>query len=1571
MARQAIGKDLPTFKGSTADWILFERIFYQTTEACGFSSAENMLRLQKCLQGDALDAVRALIMTTNVERVIDVLRRRFGRADHIIEDLMNKATNTASVKEDKPLTMIRFAENVTNLVATVESLDQPAYLSNPILIRQLVNKLPATIKMNWGKRAAKDHSGTNLLSFASWISEEAEAASAIYQPLPPEKEKSEKRVLSCREENIDEKKRKCHFCNKTSHQTSAHSIKLCKQPTCDKPGCTRRHHPTLHNDFLERQAEKSAEKTEPDTENDAERVNCTRKNAKRVYLRILPVTLKGPDREIDTYALLDGGATVSLISDDIANQLGLKGPKRPLITSWYDDSTNEDRESRQVSLEIRGTTGKTYTIKNARTTKMKMPGQSMTVDVEKWPYLKDVDIHDLDNATPTIMIGEDNLHVKKVIQQITGKVGTPFATLTPLGWMVHGPDNNERVDKDFAFLIRQKGNDEEINEQIREFWTTESFGVSPVKKSLSSVEEQRAKEIIDKTLRRVNDRWEVGLLWKTDQEVLPESRENALRRLLSIERKMARDPIFKEKYSENMQAYIKKGYARKLTDDEARNETDRTWYLPHFAAYNPQKPKKLRMVLDAAAKSYGLSLNDRLLKGADLLSSLPGLLFKFREKRIAICGDLREMFHQVRIRKEDCGSQRLLWRDEKTKEICTLEMVVMIFGAISSPYVALEVKNRNAEQFKEMYPEACEAIIDNHYVDDFLISVDTEEEATRMLDEVILVHRKGGFEMHNIMTSSSEVRAAIDPSILAPTGKGVTLTDENNTRILGVHWSPETDSFHFCTQFPKLDKQLTTEVKSPTKRKILQVVMSVYDPFGFLSPLTIRAKILLQEIWKEGTHWDEEVSPEISKIWNDWLKDLKKIDEIKIPRYYVGGIGKLKNVQLHIFCDASTQAFAAATYLRLEGDHGIHITLVTSKSRVAPIKILTVPRLELQSAVMAARLSTFIRQEHKTQLDRVVFWSDSQTVLGWIRSDARKYQPFVAHRIAEILDVTSTNEWRWIPTEQNIADDATRSKNQEPLKQTSRWFQGPSFLKLEETEWPVQKMPDRQSDEIKKEMRKEFCFTTQVEQCLLDCSKYSSIQKITRVCAWILRFIERCRKKKTTGNSWELTGSEIQRAEEQVLRQSQKESFPNEWNLLQTKREVPPSSKIVSLSPVFKDGLIRMNGRVSKDGSGFQPIILDGRNHIVRLLILQHHRKAGHHGRERVVNDLRQNYWITSIRTAVRRSWNDCLLCKHRRAKPVAPMMAPLPTPRLQDNVVAFTDTGVDYFGPMQVTIGRRHEKRYGVLFTCLTIRAIHLEIAASLDTDSMIMALRRMMARRGKPQRIYSDNGTNFHGACEELRKAVLNLDKEEILKEAAMEKIDWHFIPPGSPHMGGCWERLIGSVKRALNVSLKERAPREEVLQTLFAEAEYAINNRPLTYVSDDPGDNRSLTPNDFLGLKPAAARQGRGPGMLTASDGEALRRQWRYSQWLANQFWRRWIKEYLPSINRRAKWHRERPEVKIGDLVVIWDENAPRNQWRRGRISAVHPGRDGRIRVADVNTSTGTLRRSVNRLCVLEIP
>ncbi|XP_043474386.1 uncharacterized protein LOC122506336 [Leptopilina heterotoma] len=308
--------------------------------------------------------------------------------------------------------------------------------------------------------------------------------------------------------------------------------------------------------------------------------------------------------------------------------------------------------------------------------------------------------------------------------------------------------------------------------------------------------------------------------------------------------------------------------------------------------------------------------------------------------------------------------------------------------------------------------------------------------------------------------------------------------------------------------------------------------------------------------------------------------------------------------------------------------------------------------------------------------------------------------------------------------------------------------------------------------------------------------------------------------------------------------------------------------------------------------------------------------------------------------------------------------MGDLPPARLGYHQRPFTFCGIDYFGPMMVTVGRRREKRWGVLVMCLTTRAIHIELASSLNSSSAIMSLRRMMGRRGKPVKIHADNGTNLVGMNTELRDALLEIDYDHVAYEMLNRGIKWRFIPPSTPHMGGSWERLVRSIKTALAATLKERAPREEVLMTLLVEAEHVINSRPLTQVSVDHRDAEALTPNHFLIGSSSGVSS---PGQFTDGD-LCSRKGWRQSQRLADMFWSRWVKEYLPTLVVRKCWTQETRPLLEGDVVLVADSTLPRNTWPRGIITKTYPGKDARIRVADVRIRNKTFKRSAAKLVVL---
>lgn len=355
-------------------------------------------------------------------------------------------------------------------------------------------------------------------------------------------------------------------------------------------------------------------------------------------------------------------------------------------------------------------------------------------------------------------------------------------------------------------------------------------------------------------------------------------------------------------------------------------------------------------------------------------------------------------------------------------------------------------------------------------------------------------------------------------------------------------------------------------------------------------------------------------------------------------------------------------------------------------------------------------------------------------------------------------------------------------------------------------------------------------------------------------------------------------------------------------------------------------------------------------------MILQYHQSAAHSFNELVLNELRQRFWITRARATIRSTIiNFCLECRRRKARPTILQAGNLPLERLDHLMRPFTNIGLDYFGPIDISIGRRREKRYVALYTCLFTRAIHLEVIGSLSSDSALLSFKRFIARRGSPAVIYSDNGTNFVGA----NRVPQSLHGDDVKEFATNHQIKWRFIPPSSSFMGGAWERLVRTVKTAL----KSSSPREEILTTFFLEAECIINSRPLTYVPSSQEAPEAVTPFHFiLGASSIT------PWAASLSDADLSRRcDWRKTLRLADNFWSRWFKEYLPTLHargfRRSYWN-----ISVGDVVFVADSNLPRGSWPLGRVVKVIMGTDGMVRVADVRTRAGTLRRPSRRLLII---
>ncbi|XP_064629285.1 uncharacterized protein LOC135488574 [Lineus longissimus] len=435
-----------------------------------------------------------------------------------------------------------------------------------------------------------------------------------------------------------------------------------------------------------------------------------------------------------------------------------------------------------------------------------------------------------------------------------------------------------------------------------------------------------------------------------------------------------------------------------------------------------------------------------------------------------------------------------------------------------------------------------------------------------------------------------------------------------------------------------------------------------------------------------------------------------------------------------------------------------------------------------------------------------------------------------------------------------------------------------------------------------------------------------------------------------------ITVNDLEKARLAVVKYVQKEAYGQEIAALQKTGRVKASSQLKSLNPVIIDGVLRVGGRLSRAPLSHDakfPMIVPRGSHLASILIYHFHAKVAHAGQEQVLAALRETFWIQKGRIAVRKIIRSCIGCRRRQAKRMHQLMADLPRMRLQAFEPPFTRTGLDCFGPLLVRKNRSTLKRWGLIFICLNVRAVHLEVLESMDTSSFINGLRCFTGRRGDPKDIWSDNGSNFKGGERELRQARADLNQKQIEDELSQEGIRWHFQPPTAAHMSRVWERLVKSVKGTLKAILGEALVTEEVLFNAMIEAERIVNSRPLCKVSDDPQDDQALSPSHFLCPR----------GILSVPPGdfderEKYRSKWKHAQILAGHFWDRWLREYLPMLMERRKWREKVQNVCFGDLVMMAEDNLPKGEWPMARVVRTFPGDDGCVRVVEVKAKNGNL-------------
>lgn len=1599
---------LPKFSGSAAEWPRWQALFKSLVhEKKGLSLTEKMIYLQSSVTGLAQCVIGGMLYSGELyQEAWKALEDRFGKEGDVVSSHLQQIFTCPAPSNMDSVGLERFHATLHCAITVLTNHGYQGDLHSQENLRRIIGRLPVELRKKWAEHVVETElDRPDLLQFEIWMRKQVRVAlncAAFNQPHryhdrtksnQPSHGPSARATLvtsvsypqngcvccqqahdvrdcpSFRKKNVDDRakliaqSKSCFFCLKPGHRVN--NCRFAKP--CGVDACRMRHHRLLHGSRrISFPLQEAAEA--PAAEN---RVVAAVANTSSsvTLLQIVAVRIHGEEGHFrDTLALLDPGSQTSLCSEAVTADLNISGEEQELCLGNVEGS-GVVKISRRMQLtlsplsadedvEKRILVPEAFSVPNVNVKPQQVP-KGLFKD---WKHLDGISLPDYTHGTVEVLLGANVLEAVLQREVKVGRPGQPVAIRTAFGWTLTGsvasliPHHTRQV----MFIQRDvpDADADQLTQCVQDWWLTESFGTRCDIKQAASLEDQRALRILEKTVKKTGERYEAGLLWKPEKVQMPDNRSAALSRLKSLERSLARNSVRAEAYNNGIHAYVEAGHARKLSAEEAAVPDDKLWLLAHHGVQSPAKPK-MRIVFDAAATYQGVSLNSQLLKGPDLLQNLLGILLRFREEAIALVADIAQMFHQIKIRTEDQAALSFWWRDmDVTRPPDMYRMQVAIFGSKSSPAIANYVLRKTADDGctgTTASQKAVEAVKNSFYMDDFVKSESNTEAAKAIQEEVTSLLASGGFRLTKWLSNSEDVLNNIPPQERGVLKPDANCPSKNIASVLGCRWDPAMDTIG--VKLPKLDVP-------PTKRGVLKQTAAVYDVIGILAPFVLLAKVLVQKLWQRKCDWDDQLTEGELQTWKLWQSELQLIESISIPRWY-GKMAPTADVtrELHLFSDASEDAFGAVAYVRMVTPETSHCELIMARTRLAPLKQLTIVRLELQGAVLAVRLADTIKKEMNYEFKRTLFWTDSQVVLQFLQQESRRYHTFVANRVAEIHESTRPEEWRYVPGPENPADICSRGKTASELKVSQSWWHGPTFLTESEDAWPRLGNLEQLNTDYPEVKKPAVYVTTNAPpeiatSNLLDPKRFSSWLKYRRVLGWVMRFISNSRAKvagqaKMTGP---LRNSELVSVEVCILKSEQ--------------RVVSNGGNMRDLSPFCDNhGLLRVGGRLTNaplGESARHPVILPANSEITRLIITDTHQKVFHSGLERTLCELREQYWVPKMRSVVKRLLRKCAFCHKRRAKPQPPRMADLPEARF-DMSRPFSSVGIDYFGALTVKKFRKTEKRYVLLITCLSTRAVHLELAAEMDTSCFIMALRRFIARRGRPRVIYSDNGRNFVGGEKELRQCIQSWNQAQIVDALSQRNIEWVFNPPGAPHMGGVWERLVASVKRALKVVLGNQCVSEDVLHTVLTEVEYMINGRPLTYVSGDSEDPEPLTPNNFL-IGASDGNEGLPPGIFNEGD-QLGKKKWRQSQILSEHLWKRWRKEYVPFLASRQKWRAESDKLQVGDVVLLTEEGCPRGYWPLGRIVKVFPGSDGRVRSAEVQTKGGKYIRPATKLCVLE--
>lgn len=1260
----------------------------------------------------------------------------------------------------------------------------------------------------------------------------------------------------------------------------------------------------------------------------------------------------------------------------------------------------------------------------------------------KFPYLRKVKFDSYENVSPYLLIGSPHAAAIEsmgcILQEGEGK---PVGLKAKLGWSIYGGCPEEYDDCNFSLdslviprdvhePFRERVSNEELHELLSYFNSIETLGITN-KSEHNTEEEQKALDIIDEEMKTLSDgSIELPLIWNRVNKRIPSIPNNfnmVYKRQLAHEAKLKKNPTHLKAFNDNFKELIEEGYVRAANEDDLYGNWQNINYLPMSLVINMNKnPPKFRTVFDASARFNGTSLNENLLKGPDLLIDLLKPLIVMRMNKIAFVADIKAMFMRMKINLRDQQCQRVIWRECEQDEMRVFIFTSMLFGPSCSPFASQYVKNHVADLWKANYPDAANIIKELMYMDDLLTSESSIDKAVAVAKQCIEIFDSINWKLVSFQSNCLKFMRAL-PECHVKQDMIPIFENESEaciTKVLGCVWDTRKDCFIFNFNKNLFVKIVKDYNHRPTKRDQCSTIARIFDVLGLISHFIIRGKMLLQRSWVEGIGWDDQISEENFKLWMEWLNETENIAKLKIPRMFCDSknLSQCDSIEMHTFCDAGGEAFAAVVYVVACVGCERYSNIIMSKAKVTPIRhksrtqISEMPRLELLACLIAVRLAhTATKHMNGIKLKRF-FWTDNVVALRWVTVVNQKLPKYAISPVEEILEKSDRCEWRYVPSKQNVADIATKFRKFDFGDSNSIWYKGPPFIRLKEDCWPM--MPNLSEPPMVPDKRsvcsmnvKQVLYISTHKLPPIECkilndrmidtlspSIKHSYPKLLRATAralkiWLDGLFPLLKSKKWNDKSVRdeiksfhenfsiLLPKDLERAEHFLVRKIQREVYENDY--VNLRKNVVADNKEFKELNVFIDseGLIRINSRVDLDVAVYPQKyapLLPRRHWITCLILRKVHNDFNHIHIESQVAYLRSKFWIPQLLTGLKSTQFHCNFCSLARAKPYAPIMAPLPDSRINPIRKPFETTGLDCLGPFTILNYTRTKKIWILIFVCTLTRFIHLHILESLESTKVLEAISIFWAAHGPTKQFISDRGTNFVGASNIIQQEIKHTmqflrEQHSLLKQELVDKfmVEWKLLPAHSPWMGAFYERLIKEVKRSIAQVLNTKKLNKATLNIALHDAAHRINCRPLTHNSISADDKPVLTPHDL-----AKGRSGWPflPGLPSHSSSDIRddRSVYRSGRLIADEITRRFFTNYLPILTKRTKWFRDEKSLKVGDLVLIIEPNDTRNEWKRGVVRRLYSGRDGRSRVADVALPGGTIKKSraIQRLAKIEI-